>query len=172
MEKIYWGSAPYIVTFIWLSACKLQYTCVHWRLRGFKKGKDPFTHCAKRATALEGRAGNLHGLPRYIDHTSQVSATAPIACHYIPFNKGHLRKTQLKKSLVWWHGLICGSFRKHTHRVYVLTGHKFRVALWSFSGVVIDFWSPSTLLVPGPHQANIRLVHTVATESCAIRPQT
>lgn len=65
----------------------------------FTAGKDPFTRPTKRATALEGRAGNNGLLLTCVNHISPVLARAPTACHYIPFNKGHLLKTQLEKFL-------------------------------------------------------------------------
>lgn len=71
---------------------------MHQRLRGFKRGRDPFTCPTKRDTALEGRAGNGR-LFTCINHISQVSATVPIAYHYIPFNKRPLIKNTSKKFL-------------------------------------------------------------------------
>lgn len=95
--------------------------------------------CIKDSGALQ-RKGSLHTLckesysprgksweqppPGPVHHISQVSATAPIACHYIPFNKSHLLKTQLKKVFARWQGLIWGSFRKHPHLIDVLAAHK------------------------------------------------
>lgn len=39
----------------------------------------------------------------------------------------------LKKGFVQQHGLIFGLFRKHTHQIYVLAGHKLWVVLCSFA---------------------------------------